>query len=288
MGLEFPPYVESGAASWDAITGKPTTVAGFGISDALTLTGDASGITGNATGLTAGTANFTENPASVFFDSGSGYGSNVDYALAQDTGGTSGPNSIAGQLASMYGVGFFWFSNPSGTSIFRADSDTSAWAICALGSGEIRPGYLGFQSVDNTFAIPVSISNVAPTDSLVIDDSGNLNMVAALHGFTNLMDASSNQWSSLFDGSGGNVRFALIASEPQSLVASGNFVTTDGTFFEDSGFSDLNFQPVNGNLTAIAAATPIADGTYTVGLGVTNNGTVTTVGGIITAITQAS
>lgn len=35
MGLEFPPYIEEGSDSWAALTGKPTTIAGFGITDAL-------------------------------------------------------------------------------------------------------------------------------------------------------------------------------------------------------------------------------------------------------------
>lgn len=55
-----------------------------------------------------------------------------------------------------------------------------------------------------------------------------------------------------------------------------------------AGYGITDAQAHSSVLDAIAAATPIANGTYTVGLGVTNNGTITTVGGIITAIQQAS
>lgn len=41
-------------------------------------------------------------------------------------------------------------------------------------------------------------------------------------------------------------------------------------------------------ILAAAGITPIADGTYTVGLGVTTNGTITTQNGIIVGIQQAS
>lgn len=41
-------------------------------------------------------------------------------------------------------------------------------------------------------------------------------------------------------------------------------------------------------IEAIFNATPVADGTYTVGLGVGSNGTITTKNGLITAVQQAS
>jgi len=42
------------------------------------------------------------------------------------------------------------------------------------------------------------------------------------------------------------------------------------------------------NGVIIDAGTPVANGTYTVGIGGTTNGTITIVGGVITAIQEAS
>lgn len=45
---------------------------------------------------------------------------------------------------------------------------------------------------------------------------------------------------------------------------------------------------INNGSNGFSGVTPVADGTYTVGIGVTTNGTITTVNGIITAVQQAS
>lgn len=65
-----------------------------------------------------------------------------------------------------------------------------------------------------------------------------------------------------------------------SVSGIGDTITVGGTALSDA--IELS------NILTAAGITPIADGTYTLGLGVTNNGTITTKSGIITAIQEAS
>lgn len=85
------------------------------------------------------------------------------------------------------------------------------------------------------------------------------------------------------------------ASQPVTLnywtnnaVPSATNATNDGSGNNIAGtyatISNVSFT----NILTNSGITPIADGTYTVGLGVTTNGTITTVKGLITAIQEAS
>lgn len=66
----------------------------------------------------------------------------------------------------------------------------------------------------------------------------------------------------------------------------------NGNIYSSTGFANsLDFSAASSliaTLLAAAGITPIADGTYTVGLGVTTNGTITIAGGLITAIQEAT
>lgn len=65
-----------------------------------------------------------------------------------------------------------------------------------------------------------------------------------------------------------------------------NFNGTDGATDTASGIiTDIDIQ--GGIITSATKTTPVADGTYTVGIGGTQNGTITITNGIITAIQQA-
>lgn len=58
-----------------------------------------------------------------------------------------------------------------------------------------------------------------------------------------------------------------------------------------SGTYQISFTPYKPSLATVlekAAITPFADGTYTVGLGVSTNGTITIVSGIITGVIEAT
>lgn len=72
---------------------------------------------------------------------------------------------------------------------------------------------------------------------------------------------------------------------PTAMFLNGNVLIGTTT---DDGYSALQ---VNGSVNATGyyanGTPPVADGTYTMGFGATQNGTITVVGGIITAITEA-
>ena len=73
------------------------------------------------------------------------------------------------------------------------------------------------------------------------------------------------------------------------MVAGAEVIRADAAYDESGAAADAQAasQPLSAKLTAIAAATPVADGTYTVGIGATTNGTITVEGGIITAVQEA-
>jgi len=69
-----------------------------------------------------------------------------------------------------------------------------------------------------------------------------------------------------------------------SLTVGGD-ITTAGNIYSTLTAGDIPYVSTNGLL---AGQTPVADGTYTVGIGASTNGTITITNGIITAVQEAS
>lgn len=95
----------------------------------------------------------------------------------------------------------------------------------------------------------------------------------------------------VFGNDSGLVTFDTITqifSIPSALKSDNGFIFTDGS----GNLTATSFIGDGSLLTGLTISqfgvSPIADGTYTVGLGVTNNGTITTQNGIITAVQEAS
>jgi len=83
-----------------------------------------------------------------------------------------------------------------------------------------------------------------------------------------------------------NSTLSIAITNAPLLTTDSNGNITNGTLTASTATNLTG--PIVGNGTNIGAVTPVADGTYTVGIGGTTNGVITVVNGIITAITQAS
>lgn len=126
------------------------------------------------------------------------------------------------------------------------------------------------------------LSFEAAVDSEIVDYTGTINgLTGQANGFTaGIALATSVNFTTFFSGvstSGTTNQFLFTDGDGSNL---GGVLTTAGLGSVTQAHSSF--------LDAISGVSPIGDGTYTVGLGVTTNGTITVQAGIITAIQQAS
>lgn len=121
------------------------------------------------------------------------------------------------------------------------------------------------------------LTNIVST--YLVDGSGNIVVNGSDRDTIDTSNIVSLNWQSRYmNDNSGNI--SIDWQNKYLYALSGASIDLD--FSSTSGI-----QLPNGILT-IKGAAPVGDGTYTVGLGLSQNGTITTVGGIITSIQQAS
>lgn len=134
---------------------------------------------------------------------------------------------------------------------------------------------------------PNNINIAAPVGSMIY--SNNTSILADTQVTT---DGAGNVTAASFTGLANFTNGSAVLSN----LSTGNAVISGGsidaatltgtitTGVDGSGLTGISLAPI----LSTTGIVPVADGTYTVGIGVTQNGTVTTQNGIITAIQEAS
>lgn len=111
--------------------------------------------------------------------------------------------------------------------------------------------------------------------TLLVRDGANGQTLAVYASYTD--DSNYSRLTIAVDAAGSNYIAFGIDEQGSGVGLLGNgFAFQESVLLQNFGFTMINNQ------------TPVGDGTYTVGLGVSTNGTIAVTNGIITAIQQAS
>lgn len=184
--------------------------------------------------------------------------------------------------------------NPFNQSLNTSDAPDFA-GISMFGDPFVDSSQVYYpQSTNPVFDVSGNIKYFSGT---VLTDSVNF---LADPGGNNMADGAGGRFSGDYkyaDASGLYYLNGQLLVENFELKDSSGGVIADGTYLNlpDSGteFADSmglfgDGSRLSGLTVSQFGVTPVADGTYTLGLGVTTNGTITTQSGIIIAITEAS
>lgn len=140
----------------------------------------------------------------------------------------------------------------------------------------------------------VAIFGGVQTTILFSEETGQTSGAGMIFGRSIFSDNANNFF--IYDVDTGMTPFFIAQDTDNLLVHSPNPAVDTGQPLQIYGATSLDSGNIltdgAGNLTVVsltvAGITPVVDGTYTIGLGVTNNGTITVASGIITAIQEAS
>jgi len=221
--------------SWAGISSKPTTLAGFGITDAYPLSGNPSGfLTGISSAQVTGALGFTPynstNPSGFITTAGRAFpkksdGTNVNFIL-------SGTFSVAENPVSVLGTA-------NGTDVYNY-STSQLNVNYAASAGSV--------SWSNVTGAPTNISSFTNNSGYITGI--NSSMVTSALGYTPYNSTNPNGYitsSGSITGSAGSVAWTNVSGRPTNI----------SSFTNDSGYITGSYLPlsggtVSGSITATA------------------------------------
>jgi len=272
--------VGSATPAWSSITGKPTTLSGYGITDAYPLTGNPSGfLTGITSGQVAAALGFTpysaSNPASYISLGSLSNAAPITYnaatgaiGITQATTSTNGYlsstdwNTFNGKQAALSGTGFVKISGA--TISYDNSTYLTTSTAASTYAPKASPAFTGTVTLPSTVVNGSIIPNVNNTYNL--GSGGSIFNVLWVYG-VNVGNAITLDGST----SGSINLFAPAAPTPYNFIlpstggTAGYVLTSSG-----GGSSPMTWTSLSGYLTSATAAStyvPYTGATGTVNLG---------------------